>query len=722
MPEENSSNAETNEPQKPNESEETLLKRALARWQLANEATSENRKLSLDDVQFSIGEQWPSDIKMDRTNSGRPCLTINRIPQNLKLIQNEQRQNRPSIQVNPVGDGADIETAEIEQGMVRHIEINSEAEIAYDHAFDCMLRGGEGYWRVMTDYVSPESDDQEIVIRWIRNQFSVLLDPAACAPDKSDAQWGFIVDDMPIVEYKAQYPKSQLAALDNYDGIGNPPSGWMSDKFIRVAEYYYIEETWGKKDGKRAVKKCKVKWAKINAIEVIEERDILGQRIPIIPVLGEELLVDGKTHLAGMVRYMKDPARAYNFWICAATEMIALAPKAPYIGALGQFNTQGKKWGQANTRNLAFLEYDTVDIHGKPAPPPQRDVYEPPIQAIQSMTRQADQDLKYTSGINSASLGDPEAERSGKAVLLRQKQSDLANLNWSDNLARSIRSTGRLILSWIPEVYDVPRIQRIIKPDETVAHVIVHSGAEHEANAKKMAQANDIPMEKIYDLSVGKYDVTVSVGPSYQSKRQEAVASQLAFIQSFPQAAPVIGDLIVRNMDWPGSKEIADRLKRMLPPQLQDAGDGTPESKLMQAQSQLQQLSQQHEALVQHLQAAMQTIETKQVEAKSKENIEAAKTQAQMSIERMKIEAQITIAQIEAKVQDAQSRSEENREIWSELHGSAHDLALQKDQQSHEQNMAGQQQQAAEQQQQNQQGHEQEMAAQQQEQPAEVGQ
>ncbi len=708
-----------NESQDPGDSEQTFLKRALARWQLANEATSEPRKLSLEDVKFSIGEQWPADIKMDRTNSGRPCLTMNRIPQNLKLIQNEQRQNRPSIQVNPVGDGADVDTAEILQGIVRHIELISEAEIAYDHGFDCMLRGGEGYWRIVTDYASAQSDDQEIFIRWARNQFSILLDPSACAPDKSDAQWGFVVEDMPIGEYKAQYPKSKVATLAEYDGLGNAQPGWMSDKEIRVAEYYYIEETIGKKGGNREVKTRKVKWAKINAIEVLERRDVLGDRVPIIPVLGEELLIDGKIHLAGMVRYMKDPARAYNFWITAATEMIALAPKAPWVGVKGQFQSD-KRWEQANTRNWSTLEYDPIDIMGKPAPAPVRNTYEPPIQAIQSMTRQADQDLKYTSGINSASLGDPEAERSGKAVLLRQKQTDLANLNWSDNLARSIRSTGRLILKWIPDIYDTPRIQRIIKPDDTVSHVIVHSGQEHRQNAEKLAAENNIALEKIYDLSVGQYDVSVSVGPSYQSKRQEAVASQLAFIQSFPQAAPVIGDLVVRNMDWPGAKEIADRLKRMLPPQLQDEGDGTPESQLAQAQSQLQQLSQQQQMLTQHLHAAMQTIETKQVEAASKEKIEGMKHQTQMSIEQMKIDAQVAIAEIEAKTQNARERLKWEQDIYKQLHGDAHELGLQKDQQAHEQAMAQQQQASAADQQQSQQGHEQDMAEQQQ--PQEVAQ
>ena len=667
-------------PQKANESEEEFLRRALARWQLAQEATIENRRDSLDDVEFSIGKQWPENVKGVRVQDGRPCLTMNRIPQNLKLLINEQRQQRPALEVNPVGDGADVETAEILQGIFRHIEIASDAEIAYDHAF--------GYWRVRTDYRDVDSDEQDIFIEWIRNQFSVALDPAASLADKSDMRWAFIIEDMPIEEYKLLYPKSEMAKLDEYRAEGNAEAGWMGDKFIRLAEYYYVLEEVEPIGGRKVTRRT-VKYAKINARERLEEHDILGSRVPIIPVLGEEVLVNGKLHLAGLVRYMKDPARQYNYWVSSATEIIALAPKAPFVGAVGQFATQEEKWRTSNTRSWATLEYDPIDVHGNPVGPPQRQQYEPPIQAIQAMTRQADADLKYTSGINAASLGDQESERSGKAILLRQKQSDITNLNWSDNLARSIRSTGRLILDWIPKVYDTPRIQRIVKPDGTVSHVITHSGSEQVAAAQGMMTE---AIQKIYDLGTGKYDVTVSVGPSYQSKRQEAVASQLAFLQSFPQAAPFIGDLVVRNMDWPGANDIADRLKKMLPPQLLDQADGDPKAQLQQAQAQLRELSQQHQLLVQHVQQLTQQIETKQVEVNWRERIE-----------KMKIGAQIAIAEIEAKTQSAQERLKWQQDAWLELHGAAHEAATQAAEQAHERTT-----QAA------QQAHEQDLAQQQQ--------
>lgn len=698
-------------PQKENEGTQQFLERALQRFKLTSEAEAETRPVALEDVQFSIGKQWPSDIETNRVQEGRPCLVMNRIPQNLKLIINEQRQNRPSITVNPVGDGADVDTAEIEQGIIRHIEVNSESEIAYDHAFESMLRGGIGWMRCITKYVDPKSKEQEIYIQRIRNPFSVYHDPYAIEPDYSDMKWCFIIEDIPIEEYRAQYPRSDVASanLSEYMATGDSMAGWMDEKTVRVAEYYYVIEEMGDKDGEREVTKRTVHWAKFNAKEILEKRDVIGDRIPMIPVLGEEVLVAGKLHLAGMVRYMKDPQRMYNYWISAATEMIALAPRAPFVVEAGQIENFEPEWRNANTRSQAVLRYKGVSINGTMAPPPQRNVYEPPVQAIQSMTRQADADLKYTSGVNAASLGDPESERSGKAIILRQKQSDLANINWSDNLARSIRSLGRLLLSWIPVVYDTPRVQRIIHPDESVSTVITHNGPDQAQAAQKLQQENKA-ISKIYDLSVGRYDVTVSVGPSYQSKRQEAVASQLAFIQSFPAAGPLIGDLVAANMDWPGAKEIAKRLKMALPPQFHDQGSTDPEAKLAMAQSQLQALGQQHQLLVQHVQDLTQQIETKQVEAKSKENIEQIKASTQMQLERMKIEAQIAIAEIETKAQNLQERAKYETDIFTELHGSAHEAAMQADQQAHESDMSDKQQAMAQQQAANEQAQTQEVS------------
>jgi len=657
-----------------------FMKLAMARFKLASEAESEMRAAALEDMKFRIGQQWPQEIQTLRQTQGRPCLTINRIPQFVRQITNEQRAQRPSITINPIGSGADIETAEVLQGICRHIEVNSNAETAYDTAFEQMVTCGFGYYRLLTAFAGDEGFDQEILVQWVQNQFSVYLDPAATQPDRSDARYAFIVSDVPVEEYPGLYPDSKLASAENMTGVGDAPPGWINSRFVRVAEYFWVEETPGiavhlldngetvegeapegakpRSTRKRPVRK--VRWAVINAIEKLEENDWPGRYIPIIPVLGDDLIVDGKRFTAGIVRDAKDPQRMYNYWSTSGTETIALAPKAPYIAAAGQIENFETIWQAANQSAVSVLPYNPVGVNGQVLPPPQRQQYEPPIQSITNMLAHADNDLKSTTGIYDASLGAPGPEQSGKAVLARQGQSLTANLNWSDNLARSIKFGGRQMIDLIPKVYDAPRVQRIIKPDGSSKLVGVY-------NSKNGAPPDDgelAGVSKIYDLGVGRYDVSVTVGPSYQSKRQEAAAAQIELLKVNPTVFPLIGDLVVGNMDWPGAQEIAKRLKTMLPPQLQDGDPNDPVTQLAQKNAQLQQLMQQHGMLVQQLQQATQTIQNDQVAQQAK--IEIAKIQAQ---------AQVTVAEIGAKVQDMKARAEFTSGVWTEMHQAAHEAA-----------------------------------------------
>lgn len=624
-----------------------FLAKACERFKQAAEAESQIRRESLDDLRFSIGEQWPGLIKASRQLDKRPCLTINRLPQFFRQVTNEQRQARPAIQINPVGDGATIETAETLQGIVRHIERNSEAEIGYDHAFEMMVRIGFGYFRVVTDYVQDGSFEQEIQIKRIKNPFTVYFDPNCSDPDYSDAKWAFVIEDVPRETFKEQFPHSEAATLAEFASVGDRAPGWLSKETVRIAEYFYVTEERktlyqlddGRKvfslpEGAMAVSEReqvvrRVNWAKITALDILDENIWPGRWIPIIPVLGDDMDVDGKRHLSGLVRNAKDAQRMSNYWKSAATEVIALAPRNPHVGVEGQFEGHEEKWREANVRNYAYLEYKAVSVSGQPAPRPQRQTFEPPIQAMVMMIRDADNDLKATTGIYDASLGESGPETSGKAILARQKQSDVANLNYSDNMARSIRFAGKIILDLIPKIYDVPRIQRIVNPDNSVKYVVIHRGAEQAQAAQGMLSDS---VKRIFDIGVGRYDVTVSVGASYQSKRMEAATSMIEFIKAFPQSGAVIADLLAKNMDWPGSQQIADRLKKMLPPNLQEGEDGDPRMELQKAKAQLQALSQQHELLTKALQESTEVIKTKKMELESKERIAAMDNQTKLAL------------------------------------------------------------------------------------------
>lgn len=624
--------------------DEKLLQQARERFKLASDAEESIRREALEDLRFRAGEQWPENIKIDRQNTGRPCLTINRIPQFLRQVTNEIRQNRPSIQVNPVDDQADPETAEILQGIMRHIEVSSDADVAYDTAAEHAATFGFGYLRVITDYVDERSFDQEIRIERIRNPFSIYFDPECQKPDYSDARWAFVVQDVDREEYRALYPDSELSGLADMTTVGDQAPGWINGKSVRIAEYWHIDHEEQElallPDGSvmpadmvpegvpvlrtRTVQVPKVYWCKVNGLEVLEKQEWPGRWIPIVPVLGDEVIVNGERQLYGLVRFARDPQRMYNYWATAETEMIALAPKAPFIGAAGQFEGFERQWQSANVRNLPYLEYKPVSHAGVPMGPPQRQVYEPPIQAISHARMQANDDLKATTGIYDASLGARSNEQSGRAILARQREGDVANFHYADNLARSIKHLGKILLDLIPRIYDAPRVMRIIGAEEVERVVQIN------------APTRDKGVERIYDLSIGEYDVTVSVGPSFSTKRQEAVDSMLQLSQAYPPLMQVAGDLLVKNMDWPGASEIAERLKKLLPPNLQEEQEEQQVPPAVQAQ--MSQMAQQNEQLSQALNQATDDLRTKRLEIESRERIEAMKAQTEL----VKIEAQLS--------------------------------------------------------------------------------
>lgn len=676
---------------------EKFLRIAQERFQLAAEASNKNRTDSLDDLKFRIGEQWPDNIQTMRENDGRPCLTINRLPAILRQITNEQRQQRPSVQVNPVGSGSDVDVAEALQGIIRHIEVNSDAEIAYDGSFEWGTTCGfPGFWEICTDYIDQNSFDQEIYIKRIRNPFTIYWDPSAIEPTLCDADWYFQVEDIPEFEYKREYPNSAASSLTDFTSIGDRAPHWANKDTIRVAKYWHVEytpaticllddntvveESQVPPDKqilrRRDVQKRKVVCSKINALEILEESTWPGIYIPLVPFFADDIDVDGKRHMAGIVRDAKDPQRMYNYWVSSGTEMIALAPRAPFVGVAGSFAGHEGKWNLANVKNYPYLEYEPISIAGSPAPPPQRQTFEPPVQAITLMTRQADNDLKSVVGIYDPTLGQNKSDQSGRAVALLQKQSDISNLNFSDNLSRAIRYTGKLLLDLIPKIYDAPRMQRIINPDGSVDHVGVYNGEQMKGMSPQQVQTM-LGVNKVYDVGTGRYDVTVSVGPSYQTKRQEAVASQIEVLKVLPpQFASAVIDMVIRNMDWPQSQEMADRIKKLLPPQLQDDATDT-ETQLAQAQATLQQMGQQNQLLQKALQEATDMIKTKQIEQQGK-----------FAIQKIDNDTKVLIAEIQTKAQVAIERATMFHEVWKEIHGSAHEVAMQKDQQAADQQMA----------------------------------
>jgi len=579
---------------------------------LTSDSDTQNRSEALEDLRFAAGDQWPVEIQNSRQLEARPCLTINKIDAYVRQITNQQRQQRPRIKVHGVSSETDAKMAEIITGICRHVEVNSDADNAYDHAFDYAVRMGWGYWRVVTDYVSEDSFDQEIYIRPIENPFTVYFDPNSTAPDGSDAERCLITTVMDKKLFKKLYPNADDGSGFTMRGTGDSDAEWVMKEDIRIAEFFYTERKRARlallSDGTSAFEdelpdpvalasagievldyresfKKVIKWCKLTAMEILEEGEWAGKFIPVVPVYGQQLIVENKRKKFGLVRMAKDPQRMYNFWQTAATESVALAPKAKWLIAEGQDEGHENEWAAANIKSSPVLRYKQKDIEGTPAPPPQRLQPEPPPNGILAQSAAINGDLQSVLGIFDPSQM-PTGNVSGKALQGQQQQVDMSNFHYFDNLTRSIRHTGKIILDLIPKIYDSERVMRIIGDDGKPDLITINQRAADEYGVERV----------LNDVTIGQYDVVMDTGPGYNSKRQEAVDSMMSLLTADPALMQQAGDLIFRNMDFPGADIIADRLAAANPlAQIDDKSNVPPQVQMQLAQSKkvIEELTQQ---------------------------------------------------------------------------------------------------------------------------------
>jgi len=600
---------------------------AIKFWRLVNDSDSTNRAEALQDVRFAAGDQWPVEIQNSRNLESRPCLTINKIDAYIRQVTNQQRMQRPRIKVHPVNNLADYKIAQVIEGITRHIETNSNADTAYDTAFDYAVRMGWGYWRINYKYVSEDSFDQEIYIDAIDNPFTVYFDPNSVRPDGSDAERCLITTVLDKKIFREMYPGADDGANFQQRSTGDDTASWVTKEDIRLAEYFYIEREKARlfllSDGTSAFAdsdsfferveaagltvvderdsfRKAVKWCKMTAMEVLEEKTWAGKYIPIVPCYGAQVIVDDKRKKYGLVRFAKDPQRMYNFWRTSMTESVALAPKAKWLLAEGQDEGHENEWAMANIKSMPVLRYKQKDIEGQPAPAPQRLQPEPPPVGIMEAAGAISADLQMVLGILDPNQL-PSGNISGKALMGQQAQVDLSNFHFYDNMTRSIKHTGKIILDLIPKIYDTQRVMRIIgsdgQPDMTVIN-------ERSAIG-----------EVLNDVTVGEYDVVMDTGPGFQSRRQQAVESMMPLLTGNAELFNIAGDLVFRNMDFPGADVIADRLAALNPmAQIDEKSDIPPEIQMRLAQSQkmIEELQQQLQAAGLEINNRMQVAQIKE--------------------------------------------------------------------------------------------------------------
>jgi hypothetical protein len=640
---------------KPKNSASDILTVARARLDMAVSALAESREDEIDDLRFYAGSpdnhwQWPADVLATRgavqgqTINARPTLTINKLPQHVRQVTNDMRQNRPGAKVIPVDDNADVQVAEIFNGMIRHIEYISDADVAYDTACENQVAYGEGYITLMTEYCDPNNFDQDIKIGRVRNSFSVYMDPLIQDPTGADAKWCFITEDLTKAEYERQYPEAAPISTLQSLGVGDQSiSNWLNEDTVRIAGYYYIDYekaklnlypggqtafsgtpedeqmklVYGKPKRTRESINPKVRYCKINGYEILEEKEWAGKWIPVIRVVGNEFEVDGRLYVSGLVRNAKDAQRMYNYWVSQEAEMLALAPKAPFIGYGGQFEGYEDKWKTANTNNWPYLEVnpDVTDGQGAVLPLPQR--AQPPMASTGLLQAKAgaSEDIKATTGQYDASLGLGGNERSGKAILARQREGDVGTYHYGDNLTRAVRHVARQLVDLIPKIYDTQRIARIIGEDGETKMVKINP--EQPEPVKQIVDQAGVVIEKIYNPGVGKYDVVATTGPGYATKRQEALEAMAQLLQGNPQLWQVAGDLFVKNMDWPGAQEMSKRFAKTIDPKIMADDDKSPE--LQAAEQQIQAMGAEMENMYNMLQNVQKSMEARDLDIKAYE-------------------------------------------------------------------------------------------------------
>lgn len=606
-----------------------ILDTAKKRFGAARTIESANRKEGIEDLEFLNNKQWDAADAQARQADGRPCITENRLPTFANQIKNDQRQNRPSIVISPMGDKASRIDAKMLRGMVRAIERDSAADVAYDTGFAGAVDNGWGYWRILTEYESELSvRNKVIIVAPIANPMNVYLDPAR-TPFKLDAGWGFISEMVPKDEFKREHPDAQVTPWSEV-GIGDGEKDWLTDDEIRVAEYYYFDfeerelvmlenghEGWedelddilkakvarGMLDviARRTVQCKQLKWCKLTAIEVIDgPKDCDGQYIPIIECNGTMINVNGKVTKKGVVRDAKGPQKMLNYYSTLETENVALQPKAPWVMEEGQVEGHEDKWQQANRKSFSYLLYKGTNIAGKQSPPPQRQPFQGPPAAILSAKQGTIEALKAVTGIRfDATQSERMANESGRALRELKQSQNLGAYHYIDNFGRALRNTGIVLIDLIPYTYDTRRIVSILDDNGDEEQVMINPDmrtAHAEAIGKTPESGEDRKI-KMFNPKIGRYQVTVTIGPSHATKRIEATESQMDFVKAMPAVGAIVADLIAKNADWDGAEEFAARIAKSMPANLLTTSkdDMSPQVEaLVQAlQTQLKQMGEQ---------------------------------------------------------------------------------------------------------------------------------
>ena len=612
-----------------------------------------------DDIEFCVNKesQWDAAARLAREKSGRPCVTINKIASFVHQQTNALRANKMTLNAIPVDD-SDVGKAEIQDAMLEYVLKSSRADIATDWAGGRAIMGGFGFYRVTTDYENELSFNQDIKVKRIENPQSTYLSPEIKCPFGSDTTEAITGEWMSKDEFKRQFPNDDAVSVDDI----TEAMDWQSEDTVFVAEYYrveYVQETLLLLDDgttlleskldeyegdpnliitdKRKTQTKTIMWYKCSRDAILEQTEIKADFIPIILVVGDEQWVKNKRYWNSLITNAKDPQIIYNYARTAQLEQLQEAGNRPWVADGESIEGYESYWADANNPNMTFLPYKSVGENGQQyAPPFMATAYQGSPDLMREVMTSADE-IKGTTGINDATLGQQSNETSGRAIMARQRQSDQGNFHFLDNFKRAYEHLGRVILSMIPHYYDTPRVLRITQDDEVYKTLVINMDPESPLVQKYEKELKDaeLGINGLYnDVTVGKYDIRIAAGADYNTQREEAREVLIELGRAYPALMEVSGDLIIRAFDFPDADKIADRLKMLLPPQLKDQEGDEASPMPPELQQQIQQMQQQMQQAEQALQQMSQELSDKSAdrelevlkeEIKADAMIEAAK-------------------------------------------------------------------------------------------------
>jgi len=601
-----------------------------------------------EDAKFAVGNQWDPIVEQRRRDLRKPVLTFNRLIAFVAQVVGNRLMNETEIRVHPDKAGTK-EIAQLREGLIRSIFKNSHADFARDEAAKYQVIGGEGYFTLRMEYAGDDVFEQEIKLGAVTDPYSTVLDPLGIEPSGEDAQWGFVSDDIPQQEFKHRWP---WAAENSFLGERqwNQSGFWLTEDTVRIVSYWrmvvegtkvlalyqdgtvhdvtdmeefeYAPFVETRSDGSPYTREVPNRFARLYLCagnEILEgPYDYPISSIPIYRVPGWEVNDGEKIHRWGLIRFLKDPQRLHNYWRSTVAEQLVAAPRNKWLTTPESVKGHEAKWRRAPSSDDPFLYYNDGEQAPVHVPPPGIDA------ALVNEAGMATQDLKDISNIHEAALGMPSNEVSKVAIQQRQMVSDVGTYVYVDRRRIADQRCAKNINELIPHIYDTKRMVTVIGRDNKLIMTVI----------------ND-PSQPNSDVTIGKYGVTVTVGPASETKRALANEQMMAFVNALPQTAEPVMHLIAEAQDWPMSGQFANIFKTIIAakyPGVISPDEMTPEMKEMQSQNQ------QVQAMQQQLEQAMAQTELAGKQAK------AANDEAR---------ARLAEAQAYKAILDAQSRAKD---------------------------------------------------------------